>query len=56
MEPSDDDVAEYLDHALSPEKIRHIVKAVQARTSSLDAPRGGDGAHRRANSNPNPNP
>jgi len=43
LEPSDDDVAEYLDHALSPEKIRHIVKAVQARTSSLDAPRGGDG-------------
>ena len=40
-EPSDDDVSEYLDHALSPEKIRQIVQTVQARTSSLDAPRGG---------------
>lgn len=43
-EPSDDDVSAYLDHALSPEKIRQIVQTVQARTGSLDAPRGGHGS------------
>ena len=43
-EPSDDEVSEYLDGALSPEKIRQIVQTVQARTSSLDVPQGGSSA------------
>lgn len=40
-EPTDAAVSEYLEGAISPEKVREIVQTVKARTSSLDAPSGG---------------
>ena len=46
-EPSDAQLSEYLDHALSPDKIRHIVQTVQAQTASLDAPQAAGGSDER---------